>query len=189
MKNGVIYGIIGFAAGVAIGGYAVGRMCVKRYKELIKELEEKNEELAEEIEKTAKKAVSEPLKPIVEAKSDQSDILSNYKTENDEDEDDEYFDPDDIYLIDVEEFKKECTTREDETITWYTQDNVLANAYDMPIHDEEKVIGVEAMDELANHSDEKDFLYVCNDYDHKVYEIVVERNIGFYNDILGIEKK
>ena len=91
-------------------------------------------------------------------------------------------DPDDIYLISKDQFQREVKYRADETITYYQQDGVLVNSVDQVIRDQEEVIGKEAMEKAE--STEQDFLYVSNDVEDKIYEIVVEHMYS-YRDMVG----
>lgn len=109
----------------------------------------------------------------------------NERPEDKKDDLDDPFDPDDIYLISDDEFRKDLNYRDSETITYYQEDHMLVDSADMPIHDEERVVGTEALDELPE--TEEDYLYVSNDIENKMYEIIVEHNQSFYRDVLGME--
>ena len=109
----------------------------------------------------------------------------NERPEDKKDDLDDPFDPDDIYLISDDEFRKDLNYRDSETVTYYQEDHMLVDSADMPIHDEERVVGTEALDELPE--TEEDYLYVSNDIENKMYEIIVEHNQSFYRDVLGME--
>ena len=93
------------------------------------------------------------------------------------------YDPDDIYLIDAQTFKKEMLYRDDETVTYYQQDGVLINSADQLIDNQERCIGQEAVDIVGN--TDADYLYVDNQVENKVYEICIEHRYSYYKDILA----
>ena len=95
---------------------------------------------------------------------------------------DEY-DPDDIYLISPDTFKQEVKYRDDETITYYQQDGVLINSADQLISNQERCIGREALDEVG--TTDKDYLYVDNQVENKVYEIFIDHRYSYYRDVLN----
>ena len=125
-------------------------------------------------------------------------LASNYKESKNEfddhfayreyptESDGEANDYDDIYLITPEEFNKDCQTRGNATLTFYQEDGVLVDVMDCetPIRNQQDIIGIEALDEIE--STEEDYLYVSNDIQNKVYEIVIEHDLSFYRDVLGI---
>ena len=114
------------------------------------------------------------------------DLSHDYRSdENKSDDLSHPFKTGDIYLISDDDFRKDLNYRDSETMTYYQEDHVLADSADMPVHDEEEVIGVEALDELP--TTEEDYLYVSNDIENKMYEIIVEHNQSFYRDVLGME--
>lgn len=97
-------------------------------------------------------------------------------------DDDEEGEDGSIYLIDADQFKKDISYRDDETITYYQQDGVLVNSADRVITNPVKVIGDEAAREMER--TDKDELYVSNDIEDKVYEIVIEHMYA-YRDMVG----
>ena len=95
---------------------------------------------------------------------------------------DEEVDSDSIYLIDQEEFSKEVSYRDDETLTYYQQDDVLVDSADQVIRDHLAVIGIEGQE--AVEKTEQDFLYVSNDVQNKIFEIAVEHKY-LYRDLVN----
>lgn len=91
------------------------------------------------------------------------------------------YDPDDIYLIDAQTFKKEMIYRDDETVTYYQQDGVLINSADQLIDNQERCIGREALDIIG--STDQDYLYVDNQVENKVYEICIDHLYSYYKDV------
>ena len=174
MKRWLIGGFVGAIVGF-VGGYFFGGMnCAKHYRNQIEELEDENERLLNE---TAEKEEE------INAPKDENDRYDNLTGiyRDPADTDDERAD---IHIISEQQFKDDLNYRDNETLTWYKEDNVLADSADMPIHSEEDVIGVEALDKLENMG-EDEFLYVSNDIEDKMYEIIVEGSMSYYRDIVG----
>ena len=210
-KN-LLFFVGGLGLGAAVGGYFVGINCSKRYKSRIEELENTNDQLAEKLEKTAERALSEPLraseKDISNIRSMDEDNKPDYAklsreyrnddfdihfsdrvgpSEDDGDDEDDDLDEGDFKFITQEEFARNVDWQDNETLTYYLEDNVLADANDMPIHDEEKVIGMECLEKLENATEDDDYYYVENEAENKLYEIIVEHNQNFYRDVLGMD--
>ena len=201
MGEHIIYGVIGFILGGVTGGYFAGTYLSREYRKRLAALEQQNDQLADENREAREKGLLEREKGIVEA---QSNISSPIKVDNaiiaskihkneafdkhfedvvgPTDEDD--FDPDDIYLIDADEFRRDIKTRDNETLTYYQEDGVLIDSAGNVIRNEADVIGFEAVGEVDG--TEEDFLYVSNDIDDVMYEILVEHNQSYYRDILGL---
>lgn len=194
-----IFGLlVAFGLGGVVGYIVGGKTCADHYRETIKGLEEEVNEVTNRnldlVKNAARNVVNkqkaEMVDKITEVLQQNRDkynaIAQDYSGEADEEsEEDEKFDPDDIYMITDDEFRKDLNYRDCETITYYQEDHMLVDSCDMPIHDEERTIGQEALDELPE--TDKDYIYVSNDYDNIMYEIVVEHNQSFYRDILGME--
>ena len=75
--------------------------------------------------------------------------------------------------------------RDNETLTWYSEDKILVDSADMPIHDEEDVIGIAALEVLEENDEDLEVLYVSNNIEDKMYEIIVDDNLSYYRDIIG----
>lgn len=196
--------VISFACGVVAGGYFIGTTCAKRYKDRIEELERQNSGLAEKLE--AKK----PNAMDISSERPSEDLSNEQNSENDyrldvaklsrdyhngdfdvhfadraHPEDDE--EEKSIRIIDKDEFVRSVDTMDAETLTYYKENNMLVDAADMPIHDEEECIGMECLELLENADDSVDFVYVDNDTENKLYEIIVEHNQNFYRDVMGMD--
>lgn len=181
MKRWLIGGFVGAAVGF-VGGYFFGGMnCAKHYRNRIEELEEENDRLlnetAEEEKETNAPKDKNDSRPI--RKGDYDDMTKVYRDPADTEDERA-----DIHIISEQQFKDDLNYRDNETLTWYKEDGVLADSADMPIHSEEDVIGVEALDKLENMGDDE-FLYVSNDIEDKMYEIIVEGSMSYYRDIVG----
>ena len=189
MNEHLIWWLLGFLPGGLVGGYLVGRMCCKEYKQRINDLEKENNQLVSDRRKEAKKSLEERTKAAEEAEERIDTILHDDFDFNDpfaedkKDEDEPH--QDDIYVISDEEFKDDIGFRDSETITYYKDDGLLIDSTGQPIHSAEKVVGFEGLKELE--MSDKEFIYVSNDYEDKMYEIIVERNQSFYRDIAGAE--
>lgn len=188
MNNKTILSFFGgVVLGGILGGYFVGVSCAKRYKEQLTEAENRNDLLAKELEKTAERALSEPLKGIVEPQTNEcsidgySEALSDYVSMSEEET------KPDIRIITQQEFSENVHFKDSETLTYYVEDSVLADEFDMPVHDEEKTIGMECLEKLENATEDDEYFYVDNLAEEKMYEIIVEHNESFYRDVLGGE--
>ena len=174
MKRWLIGGFVGAIVGF-VGGYFFGGMnCAKHYRNRIEELEDENDRLLNE---TAEK---EEETNAPKDKNDRYDNLTDIYRDPADTEDERA----DIHIISEQQFKDDLNYRDNETLTWYKEDSVLADSADMPIHSEEDVIGVGALDKLENMGDDE-FLYVSNDIEDKMYEIIVEGSMSYYRDIVG----
>ena len=199
MANHFVYGGIGAILRFLLGGFLVGTICGKEYKKRIESLQYQLDRVKHE-EKINKEnnirdremALSDPdpLKTLKETA-----IYEGY-SEEDEDEDvdevdlneeidfDDPFDENDIYLIDAKDFQDDLSTRDNETLTFYQEDGVLVDDHNDKVENELRVVGREFMDKVVD--TDEDFLYVSNDIEDKMYEIIVNHNQSFYRDILGV---
>lgn len=212
MNHNFIYAAIGFILGGIAGGFFMGCYCGKVYKKRIDTLEEEIDILKingkvkkeMELEKREKKAEDHKL-----AKKTAEDIIG-YKEyvaperEEEEDEedgeedegdvdldedvefDDPFSDEDDeremIKLISKQAYNEDLQYRDSETLTYYVEDGILADAFDDPVQNAAEIIGIEAI-EKAETTDE-DEIYVSNDIEDKIYEIIVEHNESYYKDLM-----
>lgn len=212
MNHNFIYAAIGFIIGGIAGGFFMGCYCGKVYKKRIDNLEEeidilKNDGKAkkeEELSKREKKAEDHKL-----AKKTVEDIVGYHEyvspereEENDEEEEedvdlDEEVEFDDPFEDDLEEeqderemikliskkaYSEDLQFRDSETLTYYVEDGILADAFDDPVQNAAEIIGIEAI-EKAETTDE-DEIYVSNDIEDKIYEIIVEHNESYYKDLM-----
>ena len=87
-----------------------------------------------------------------------------------------------IKLISKKAYNEDLQYRDSETLTYYVEDGILADAYDDPVSNAAEVIGIEAIEKAETTSDDE--IYVSNDIEDKIYEIIVEHNESFYRDIV-----
>lgn len=207
MTDHIIYGSIGAIIGFLIGGFVVGSICGKEYKKKIESLQYQLNDLRDEKKQAREHDILEremaledpnPLKTLKETA-----ITNNYISSDDladeEDEDDSHetdfyedtdvdfddpFDEDDIYLIEQKDFEDDIKTRDNETLTFYQEDGVLVDDHNDRVENELRVVGKEFMEKVKD--TDEDFLYVSNDIEDKMYEIVVNHNESFYRDIMGV---
>ena len=210
MNHNFIYAAIGFILGGIAGGFFMGCYCGKVYKKRIDALEEEIDILnndrkvkkEKELEDREKKAEEHKL-----AKKTAEDIVGYHEyvaperedeeeeEEVDLDEDVEFDDPFDkdsleeedderemIKLISKKAYNEDLQYRDNETLTYYVEDGILADAFDDPIQNAADIIGIEAI-EKAETTDE-DEIYVSNDIEDKIYEIIVEHNESYYKDLM-----
>lgn len=201
MSNHIIYGAIGFLLGGLVGGFFMGCLCGKEYKKKISQLEQENDILKNNRRDEKAKEFEAREKEVKQNRFDKmtaKEIIekAGYKaperkeTEDDDEEDleleevefDDPFDEDGaIRLITKEAYNEDIMTRDSETLTYYQQDGVLADAFDDAIHNQAEIIGPEGM-ERADETDE-DAIYISNDIEDKVYEVVIEHSDSFYRDL------
>lgn len=201
MKRWLIGGFVGAVVGFVGGYFFGGTNCAKHYRNRIEELEDENDRLLNETEEetgenvendskssfiVTKSYTNSSVKPTTGfldpkriRKSDYDDMTKVYRDPADTEDERA-----DIHIISEQQFKDDLNYRDNETLTWYKEDGVLADSADMPIHSEEDVIGVKALDKLENMGDDE-FLYVSNDIEDKMYEIIVEGSMSYYRDIVG----
>ena len=207
MANHFVYGGIGAILGFLLGGFVVGAVCGKEYKKRIESLQHQIDRLKYE-QDTAKEndirdreiALSDPdpLKTLKKTAIYEGYTTTSEPIEEDEDEVEEddlsdieldegiedMFDEDDIYLIDAKDFQEDVGVRDNETLTFYQEDGVLVDDHNDKVENELRVVGREFMEKVKD--TDEDFLYVSNDIEDKMYEIVVNHNESFYRDILGV---
>lgn len=207
MADHIICGSIGAIIGFIIGGLLVGSMCGKEYRKRIEALQSQNDQLKKAQRKEKEHDINareealpdpDPLRtlkqqaiyneyvPNADDLADEDDE-DNRETDFNEDTDVEFddpFDQDDIYLIEAKDFQEDISYRDNETLTFYQEDGVLVDDHNEKVENELRVVGKEFMDKVKD--TDEDFLYVSNDIEDKMYEIVVNHNESFYRDILGV---
>lgn len=207
MTDHLIYSGIGALIGMILGGWFVGSVCGKEYKKRIDALQYQLDRLKSEKDLAKQNDISDremaledsdPLKTLKETaisnKYISSDDLADEDDEDDDHETDFYedtnvdfddpFDQDDIYLIEAKDFQEDVKYRDNETLTFYQEDGVLVDDHNDRVENELRVVGKEFMDKVKD--TDEDFLYVSNDIEDKMYEIIVNHNESFYKDILGV---
>lgn len=89
-----------------------------------------------------------------------------------------------VRMIDKETFKRDLEVRDSDTYTYYQEDGVLVNDITQEVEtDQEGVLGKEAMEIIED--TEKDELYIDNEPDDMLYDIVVDHSMSYYRDVLG----
>lgn len=88
-----------------------------------------------------------------------------------------------IRVISSNTFREDLDYRDNETIVYYQEDGVLVDSANEVIKNQEDIIGDKLMG-MIDDTDE-DFLYVDNEFENKLYEIVVEHNESFYRDVMA----
>lgn len=90
-----------------------------------------------------------------------------------------------IRMIDKETFKRDLEVRDSDTYTYYQEDGVLVNDITQEVEtDQEGVLGKEVMEIIED--TEKDELYIDNEPDDMLYDIVVDHSMSYYRDVLGM---
>ncbi len=89
-----------------------------------------------------------------------------------------------IRMIDKETFKHDVEVRDCDTYTYYQEDGVLVNDATQEVEtDQVGVLGEDAMEIID--STEKDEIYIDNEPDDMLYDVVVDHNMSYYRDVLG----
>ena len=203
--------IASFIAGGLAGGIVGWNMCSRAYKDRLEELEIQNEDLIEENRKHThrgsqelseaserhEKETSVGNDPEEEKKKEhinyvklskqyQSDSFDEHFADRAHPTDDEEDDDDDVKRIRVispNTFRDDLEYRDNETITYYQEDGVLVDSANEIIKNQEDIIGDKLMEMIDD--TEEDFLYVDNEFEDKIYEIIVEHDESFYRDVMA----
>jgi hypothetical protein len=89
-----------------------------------------------------------------------------------------------IRMIDKETFKRDIENKDSDTYTYYQEDGVLVNDITQEVEqDQVGVLGKDAMEIIDD--TEKDELYVDNEPDDMLYDVIVDHNMSYYRDVLG----
>ena len=112
---------------------------------------------------------------ISDDEADESDEENDSENENDSDPQ--------IRVIDKESFNNELAERDAETMTFYQEDQILTDAAQEVVHDKEELLGEEGLRLCEDTRD--DTIYIDNEVDDILYEVIVEHNASYYRDILG----
>lgn len=212
MSNKFAIWLLGFIPGGLAGGTLIGIICGREYRKRLDALNEENNELTQKLmtlkrEKIAERKEAEVKKQeTVEAQKQKAEVLtkelqyvSEDSTEQREEDIPEPADPDswadeavyepveasasDIYVIDAEAFKQDLARKEGYTLTYYQGDGILVDERNDVMETGRKMLGDECYESLAK--TEEDFIYVANDVEDCMYEVVVEHNESFYRDVIG----
>lgn len=89
-----------------------------------------------------------------------------------------------IRMIDKETFKRDIEIKDSDTYTYYQEDGVLVNDITQEVEqDQVGVLGKDAMEIIDD--TEKDELYIDNEPDDMLYDVIVDHNMSYYRDVLG----
>lgn len=89
-----------------------------------------------------------------------------------------------IRMIDKAQFMRDIEVRDSDTYTYYQEDGVLVNDITQEVEpDQEGVLGKDAMEIIED--TEKDEIYIDNEPDDMLYDIVIDHSMGYYRDVLG----
>lgn len=198
MGSQFVINAICFVAGSLAGGLAVGMIFGKEYQKKIRDLQEevdylrdknhveKREELKKREEEVSKAEVEQDLHSVINTLG-----YSREASEENEEKKEEKSEPrskeqreEDIYMIDADEARDDMPYVESETFTYYQEDNILADALNDKIENGGGILGDDCMEKLS--STDEDYVYVRDDAEEKIYEIIVDHEQSFYRDILGI---
>ena len=204
----MIYGVIGFILGGIIGGCVAGSLHGKEYQKRIKYFQGENKRLRDENRKLKKKELNErddeAIRKEIENEITREDISVPEDDEDDEDDefdfDDPFPDEDDIpevpikksekkdsdfYSMTKEEFEEDLSFRDSETITYYQQDGIFVDELNTRIDNAEELLDNKTLEDVK--TTDEDYLYSGNDWEDKMYEIIVEKNQSFYRDVMNAD--
>ena len=85
-------------------------------------------------------------------------------------------------MLSQQDYEDDFEYRDSESLTYYQEDHVLADAFDDRVGNPEMIIGEEALQE-ADATDD-DYIYVLDETENKMYEIEVNHEEAFYRDIV-----
>lgn len=115
----------------------------------------------------------------------ENDIFIGDETNEDIDDDgDIEEDEPTVRILDEESFMNELNERDKETITFYQEDQVLTDAAQEVVHDKAELLGEEGL-KLVEDTNE-DVIYLDNEFDDILYEVIIEHDAGYYRDVLGV---
>lgn len=203
MGSHFVIDAICFVAGSLAGGLAVGVWFGKEYQKKIRNLQEevaylrdrnhaeKNEELKKREEKAAKEEVELELHSVIntlgyssEASEEKEEVVVEEKPETKVDTRSKEQRKEDIYMIDAEEARDDMPYVETETLTYYQEDHILADAINDKIENGGALLGDDCMEKLA--STDEEYIYVRDDSEEKIWEIIVDHEQSFYRDVQGV---
>jgi hypothetical protein len=90
-----------------------------------------------------------------------------------------------IRMIDKETFKRDLEIKDSDTYTYYQEDGVLVNDITREVEpDQVGVLGKDVMEIIED--TEMDELYIDNEADDMLYDIMVDHTMSYYRDVLGM---
>ena len=203
----MIYGVIGLILGGIIGGCVATSINGKEYQKKIKYFQGENKRLRDENRKLKKKELNERDDEATRKEIENEITREDISVPEDDDEDEDEFDFDDpfpeeddisevpikksekkdsdFYSMTKEEFEEDLSFRDSETITYYQQDGVFVDELNATIDNAEELLDKKTLEDVK--TTDEDYLYSGNDWEDKMYEIIVEKNQSFYRDVMNTE--
>lgn len=201
MSNNLVFGAIGFVLGGILGGLLAGTFLGKEYKKRVDAMQYEIDCLTESIQNDKSNDIQKREEAVKKSNEKLSKSLG-YSSKSDDD-DDKDFDSDDdikfddpftdidetsdedaektIRVITREAYDEDLLYRDSETLTFYQQDGILTDDLDEPVQNATDIIGMEAFEKAENTDEET--IYVDNEFEDKLYEVLIEKNESFYRDI------
>lgn len=165
----------GAIIGGLVGGYFASKECRKRVQQLEEERKEETKEMNEIMakyhgkleakEKDIDKKLAEPMKEKP-AKKNQSPRVEDHP-----------------FRITEKEFESDYGKVDDETITYYRLDGVLADKTNSVIDNPVELIGKDVWESIDSIEDEA--VYVHNESLEMNFEICIEQNLSYYRDVVN----
>lgn len=198
--NNAIKNVLLLTGGVAIGGGA-GYLITKKMLEARFEAD-LNEQIAEvkEYYKLLRKEgeYSQLIKPTEESviQPKYEDVISEYSGEESEEEeavmvepdsDEEERDPNEPYVISVDEYMNDRENYDKNTVTYFEVDDVLVDEREQVIPDVENTVGIDSLTKFGHNSNDKNVVYVRNERIEADFEVLLDTR-SYSETVLGIRE-
>lgn len=213
MSENIVWAVIGFVAGCIVGGFAVGRYMGKAYNAKIDQLIDENNRLANEksdaIVKREKaldiaeqkydpmiRSLSRDKKPLRELARKYRDPRQDEEMEPLETIEDELVktiapgDDKDIrppFTISAEDFENDQHDSDTVTLSFYTEDGVLADDRDEMVEEPLDKVGEDGLELLRGTPE--DVVYFHSDTYDANYEVYVLHGMSYKHSVLGQDDK
>lgn len=200
MKNALKSALL-LTTGVAIGGGA-GYFVTKKILEQRFEAD-LNEQIAEvkEYYKLLRKdgeysQLVKPAEELVELPK-YEDVISEYSGEEEteeeetvmvEPESDEERNPDEPYVISVDEYMNDHEEYDKNTVTYFEADDVLVDEREQVIPDVEQTVGTDSLTKFGHMSNDNKVVYVRNERLEADFEILLDTR-SYSETVLGIREE
>lgn len=187
---------VGLVVGIFVGSKGKSEAVEQQKKKDQDALEESLWDMSGKYETKLQKSEQEYLELYRESQRKYQELSYKYKdrdfeevaAENAYPTDEEDVDP---YEISESDFEKDFNSDDvDSTsISYYVEDEVFTDEKDEKISDPEEFLGEENVERFKRMTvdDFRPVVYIRNASTNTVYEIIVENEVGYYRDVLGID--
>lgn len=180
---------VAFISGAIVGGFAGGFIGTNGAKKRIEELEERlkmlekeKTDLVDKYDHEADKALAEATASLQKAFTAEPPVSSLDESEE-EKENEEEVPKRGPFLITESEFRNEFATIDDDHLTYYSRDGVLADDGGNEVDNPRSLLG-QAYDQLVNGEfEDEDTIYIHNEQLEQNFEIEIDFSSSYYRDI------